>query len=636
MRIKEGASYEELASKFPITKNGFKLLGGVLKHKRKVTSNSLAVLYDKKLDPKIGSLDIIVEEEKDKGSKILNKNFIIGTLLGDASLVKCTDNEYKRTFYYALAHTWRQIAYMKLNYERIKAYVNSIRLHEPRENSGLQDYVIYLATESSEDFSEYYDLFYTEDTGEKTLKKNVLKKEIAEQVEPEALAYWLMDDGSNRGYGNGVFRISIGAQKYYDEASANIFVEALSKKLDIPLYFSIDSYSITIFNRKESSDKVVAMIAPYLIPDMGYKLNLAPFECGEVYSQLNWYKKWEREKTFLEHPFLEKYTLRDYRESADTVFKERFLRALLYRTQVRGFPYPRYSEDDLLRLWGLLVNSQYGEEGKYLRYNANLNSFPSYFMPHRYHCTKDGSKSVYDTFLDKDTLKKAIELQLKSNGNIDNSNIRNAVASYGTSAPSQFNPAYARFLINEFSKEGDTVLDPCSGWGSRLVSAISLNRKYYGIEPSTKTVEGLESIREWFLRNNIPHSIKIVKGCAEDPVSYGGELFDLAFTSPPFFNKEHYSDEETQSDVRYRTFEEWCESFLRIMVRNVYDSLKPGGIFILNANNYKDCPLAYIVKLISKSEGFLIKDIYYTYKNTRPMIGKSNNEEFIVMEKKHG
>lgn len=636
-RILDGATYDELSLVYPLTKNGFKLLGGVSKRKRVVSDHSIACVYGKKIDPLKGSLEILVDDERSCAlNKTISPTFLLGTLLGDASLVLSTESGSVSTYYYMLAHTWRQISYMKLNYESLKSYVSALRMSEPKEGMGYQDYTIYLTTKSSNDFYDFYKLFYTEFNGENNLRKDVLKKEIADKIDYESLAYWIMDDGSSRGYGKGVFRISIGIQNHYTRERANLFVSALSEKLGFPIYFSIDKYSITLNNKIESSDKVIRSVAPYIIPDMAYKLGLTPNECGAVYKGLCWFKKWEEEKLHIEHPFMEIHTYREYQESTDEVFRERYKKSLLYRTQVRGFPFPDYTNQELLGLWEKLCKSSVDLIPTNLRPNHNLNRFPSYFMKNRYYGNKKGKKSPYSVFLDKDALGKVIDLQLKSGDGLNNSNIRNAIGSYGTSVLAQFNPAYARYLINSFSKEGDAILDPCSGWGSRLSSAISMGRSYYGIEPCKETYSGLTSIKNWFDENNIPSNITLINGCAEDLDSYGTGMFDMAITSPPFFNKEDYSDEDSQSDKRYANFVAWCDGFLRNMIRNVYSSLKNGGIFILNVMDYSDCPLAYVTKLLCTLEGFSLKDTYYTEQNKRPLAGLSNREEFIIMEKKDG
>ena len=52
--------------------------------------------------------------------------------------------------------------------------------------------------------------------------------------------------------------------------------------------------------------------------------------------------------------------------------------------------------------------------------------------------------------------------------------------------------------------------------------------------------------------------------------------FDTIFTSPPYFNVEKYSDEDTQSYVRYKNIDSWNEDFLHKAIGKMIPTLKKG------------------------------------------------------------
>ncbi len=62
---------------------------------------------------------------------------------------------------------------------------------------------------------------------------------------------------------------------------------------------------------------------------------------------------------------------------------------------------------------------------------------------------------------------------------------------------------------------------------------------------------------------------------------YKGKL-DLVFTSPPYFARELYSDDPTQSAIKFSQFDDWCEGFLKPTIRTAAEWLKPGGYFLWN------------------------------------------------------
>lgn len=60
---------------------------------------------------------------------------------------------------------------------------------------------------------------------------------------------------------------------------------------------------------------------------------------------------------------------------------------------------------------------------------------------------------------------------------------------------------------------------------------------------------------------------------------------DFCFTSPPYYDTEHYSDDSEQSYKRYASYAEWKQSFLYVMLDKIYKSLKVGGVCLLNVGN---------------------------------------------------
>jgi len=109
--------------------------------------------------------------------------------------------------------------------------------------------------------------------------------------------------------------------------------------------------------------------------------------------------------------------------------------------------------------------------------------------------------------------------------------------------------------------------------------------------------------------------------------------FDLAFSSPPYFNTEEYAYEDTQSFVRYTEAESWRDNFLEPLIDNCYKWVKEDGHFIINVANvrtYKTLE-ADTVRL-AKERGFkLVK----TYKMTlSSLMGSGFKYEPIFVFKK--
>lgn len=160
--------------------------------------------------------------------------------------------------------------------------------------------------------------------------------------------------------------------------------------------------------------------------------------------------------------------------------------------------------------------------------------------------------------------------------------VRNLVRIYAGGRVANFRPVVARQIVAEFSREGDTVLDFSSGYGGRFLACASLNRRYIGIDPAAKQIQGARAM--WRdLRRLIAVDAQFLQGCAEDVLpEQQTRSVDLIFSSPPFFNLEIYSDEPTQSSHRYRTYSLWRTAFLRAVIDESRRVLRRGGVFAMH------------------------------------------------------
>lgn len=145
----------------------------------------------------------------------------------------------------------------------------------------------------------------------------------------------------------------------------------------------------------------------------------------------------------------------------------------------------------------------------------------------------------------------------------------------------QFKPAVALAVIRFFSAK--RVLDPCAGWGDRLVAACAAGVDYVGIDPNAGNREAYAGIIDRFGGRGRQ---SVLSACFEEYEPDAG-AFDLAFTSPPYYDTERYAagtpHSELQSWVRYgESVDMWVDGFLRPFVANCRRALKRGGILAVN------------------------------------------------------
>lgn len=150
---------------------------------------------------------------------------------------------------------------------------------------------------------------------------------------------------------------------------------------------------------------------------------------------------------------------------------------------------------------------------------------------------------------------------------------------------SQFKPQAAKVFYDLFN--ADKVLDLSSGWGDRLCGFCATEgSKYVGLDPNTRLIEGYQKQIETYGHDK--DITMVVTGSEEyDP---GDQKFDTIFTSPPYFDVEHYSDDEGQSFNQFDTFDAWCESFFYPTLDMAWKALDTsnkdrGGVLCINISD---------------------------------------------------
>lgn len=146
----------------------------------------------------------------------------------------------------------------------------------------------------------------------------------------------------------------------------------------------------------------------------------------------------------------------------------------------------------------------------------------------------------------------------------------------------EFPPHVARDLCREFGvTKNSKVLDPCGGWGGRMLGVSVVADNYYCFEPSTRTYNGLLRLNDFIRNLNQPFNA-IVQCLPFEESMLEACSYDFALTSPPYYDTEDYSDEQTNSKNRYKTFDDWCDGFYIPLIRKTMDALKEGSVFVLN------------------------------------------------------
>lgn len=220
--------------------------------------------------------------------------------------------------------------------------------------------------------------------------------------------------------------------------------------------------------------------------------------------------------------------------------------------------------------------------------------FPNF---HLVDCKGIKDNSLYARFIDDHKLWRTIEYCLKFKPKVKtpvtSRNIADGMNMIGGNVATSYLPMKVKMLLEYYMPNGGNYFDFSCGFGGRLLGAMSVtngNINYYGFEPNSETFYHLNKfkgyIEEALGNKNQIHLYK--KGSEEQdiPKELIGNI-DFAFSCPPYFNLEKYSDEETQCYIKYPTLKEWLDGYVTSTIKNLYKVLKSNAYYAVNISDFK-------------------------------------------------
>ena len=252
------------------------------------------------------------------------------------------------------------------------------------------------------------------------------------------------------------------------------------------------------------------------------------------------------------------------------------------------FPYENYKLDYLKDL----VNKLYVVKCDKLSFRNDCIQVINHFHKSLWDAHKYNRLSPHQAWYDNELLIRCIENRLKYKGdNLTPIDIRSGFT-ISMIAPkvSIFRPYIAKYLINKYLKEFDTIFDPCMGYSGRLLGCISLNKYYIGQDINPLTV--LESI-------NLCKQLDItyINLSVKNSLGSFGE-YDSLFTCPPYGEKENWNQ-----DIEVLTADEWIDNCLK---------------------NYKCKKYLFVVDKTTKYKNYIVEEL--TSKSHF-----SGNTEYVIL-----
>jgi hypothetical protein len=249
--------------------------------------------------------------------------------------------------------------------------------------------------------------------------------------------------------------------------------------------------------------------------------------------------------------------------------------------------------------------------------------------------------SLYSRFHNDRKLRRAIRLCYKYRNEGDKTvvpqNLRRALELVNGGSIQNFKPMNARavweYICPNFMGR---VLDFSSGYGGRILGAMTSNMRYHytGIDPNTATFKGLDALGS--LINEVVGTSYEMHNTVSEEFDPEAGSYDAAFSSPPYFNLEIYTDEPTQCMNRYTNMDAWFEHYVEPTLRMLHKGLDRDGIYAVNIADYKIAKEEFRILdrwiELSKKMNFEYQETVQMMLNTRPGVGNGKMDRVQKFE----
>jgi hypothetical protein len=232
-----------------------------------------------------------------------------------------------------------------------------------------------------------------------------------------------------------------------------------------------------------------------------------------------------------------------------------------------------YSPEALVADWERLVSLTEYKEGTQFKPGLKL---CQYFYPNFFDIRDKRGFSFAQKWQDPEVMAKVLDWGRKGMSQLWLSWIRRAVYMVaGLPNSTMYRPHLAHQIIRQYGGETGVLVDPCAGWGGRMLGTVAAGWHYVGYEPNTETYKNTLRLIDFL---DIGDSVTLYNEPAR-PIDG-----DILLTSPPYYTLEQYTDEDGQCYNDYASYEEWMEGWLLPLIDGCQAGVK--AINVMNSGGY--------------------------------------------------
>lgn len=244
--------------------------------------------------------------------------------------------------------------------------------------------------------------------------------------------------------------------------------------------------------------------------------------------------------------------------------------------------YHHYTDDEMKEDWKKLC--------KWTTTENSINStsrlgmkLSEHYCPNFYDI-ESASGTSYKSLWTKENLEKILRWNRKSHSTPYMSELKRGIYfCCGLTKNTMYRPQMMKLACIKYKPE--IVLDPCAGWGGRMLGAVSYGAHYIAFEPNTTTYNNLMKIVNFL---GIQNKVTLICDDARNMKKHNLPKADMVLTSPPYFDLEVYAHESTQSITNTPTYQDWADGFLREIIKLSIEQLNPNGVSCWNVGKVRN------------------------------------------------
>jgi 16S rRNA G966 N2-methylase RsmD len=271
---------------------------------------------------------------------------------------------------------------------------------------------------------------------------------------------------------------------------------------------------------------------------------------------------------------------------------------------------PQYTDAQLYKDWMQL--KKWTTKDDYINSTNRIGmKLCEHFFPNFYDIA-DNKGNSFHSMWKKENLIKILRWNRKSHSTPYLSELKRGIYfCCGMTKSTMYRPQMMKMICDHYSPK--IVLDPCMGWGGRMLGAVASGAHYIGFDPNTLTYDNLKKLAKFL---NIEDKVTLICDDAMNMDKHNLPYVDLILTSPPYFDLEVYTNESTQSISNHSNYRAWSDFFLKGIIKKSACLLNEGGVSCWNVGK------------VGKNNMF---DDVRTYQEE---IGYKQIKEFLVVSSK--